>query len=190
MTVIRINRRRPVLLVSRDVDTQDMYVFALRAERIPAVSVSAFQDAVALARQTDISVVLFDVERPADWDAVSELRRELPADVPIVVLTGWVRTDGANRALAKELGCSGFLAKPVPPPVMITFCNGPRPAARGPNTLATFDQRAARRLVDSVGISAQPHFPRPKPSSSGSSRMPAAGRPVLCAADGPIRECA
>jgi CheY-like chemotaxis protein len=119
MTVIRIDRRRPVLFVSRDIDTQDMYVFALRAERIPALSVSACQDAVALARQTDISVVVFDVERPADWDAVSELRRELPADVPIVVLTGWVRTDGGNRALARQLGCSGFLAKPVPPSVMI-----------------------------------------------------------------------
>ena len=119
MTVIRINRRRPVVLVSRDVDTQDMYVIALRAERIPALSVSGFQEAVALARQTDISVVLFDVERPEDWDSVSELRRELPADVPIVVLTGWVRTDGGNRALARTLGCSGFLAKPVPPPVMI-----------------------------------------------------------------------
>jgi CheY-like chemotaxis protein len=119
MPVIRINRRRPVLLVSGDVDTQDVYVIALRAERIPALSVSGLPDAVALARQTDISVVLFDVERPADWDAVGELRRQLPAEVPIVVLTGWVRTDGRNCALARKLGCSGFLAKPVPPPVMI-----------------------------------------------------------------------
>ena len=119
MTVIRINRRRPVVLVSRDVDTQDMYVIALRGERIPALSVSGFQDVAALARQTDISVVLFDVERPADWDSVGELRRALPADVPIVVLTGWVRPDGGNRALARKLGCSGFLAKPVPPSVMI-----------------------------------------------------------------------
>jgi two-component system cell cycle response regulator DivK len=119
MTVTRINRRRPVLLVSRDVDTQDMYVIALRAERIPALSVSGCRDAVAVARQMDIAVVLFDVERPADWESVSELRRELPADVPIVILTGWVRTDGENRVLARKLGCSGFLAKPVPPPVMI-----------------------------------------------------------------------
>jgi CheY-like chemotaxis protein len=110
MTVLRLYRRRPVLLVSRDVD-----VLALRAERIPALSVDGFQDALALARQTDISVVLFGVERPADW----KVRRELPADVPIVVLTGWVRGDGANRALARQIGCAGFLAKPVPPPVMI-----------------------------------------------------------------------
>jgi DNA-binding response OmpR family regulator len=119
MTVLQLYRRRSVLLISRDVDTQDMYVLALRAERIPALSVDGFQDAVGLARQTDISVVLFDVERPADWDSVTELRRELPADVPIVVLTGWVRGDGANRALARRIGCAGFLAKPVPPPVVI-----------------------------------------------------------------------
>jgi CheY-like chemotaxis protein len=119
MTVIRRNRRRPVLLVSRDVDTQDMYVFALRGARIPALSVSGVHEAVAVARQTDIAVVLFDVERPPDWDSVRELRRELPADVPIVILTGWVRTDGEYRALARKLGCSGFLAKPVPPPIMI-----------------------------------------------------------------------
>jgi DNA-binding response OmpR family regulator len=119
MTVLHLYRRRPVLLVSRDVDTQDVYVLALRAERIPALSVDGFQDAVALARQTDISVVLFDVERPEDWKSVTELRRELPADVPIVVLTGWVRVDGGNRVLARKIGCAGFLAKPVPPPVMI-----------------------------------------------------------------------
>jgi DNA-binding response OmpR family regulator len=119
MTVFQTNRRRPVLIVSRDVDTQDLYVLTLRTERAPALSVSGFQDAVALARQTDIAAVLFDVERPADWDSVSELRRELPADVPIVVLTGLLRSDGANRALARKIGCAGFLAKPVPPSVMI-----------------------------------------------------------------------
>ena len=119
MTTPGTSRRLPVLLVSRDLETQDLYVLVLRLERIPVLGVSSCDDALALVRQTDVSAVLFDVERPSDWESVTQLRREVPAAVPIVVLTGWVRSDGANRSLAQTIGCAGFLAKPVPPDAIV-----------------------------------------------------------------------
>ena len=111
--------RGPVLVVSREFDTQDLCVRILRAERIPALAVDSAADAIALGRQTALSSVLFDVERRDDWSAVDDVRRQMPRGVPVVVLTGWVRRDGANRRLARRLGCAGFLAKPIPPPLMI-----------------------------------------------------------------------
>jgi DNA-binding response OmpR family regulator len=109
----------PVLVVSREFDTQDLCVRILRSERIAALSTDSAADAIAIGRRSAISSVLFDVEYPDDWNGIDELCRQLPPTVPVVVLTGWVRGDGANRALARRLGCAGFLAKPIPPPLMV-----------------------------------------------------------------------
>jgi CheY-like chemotaxis protein len=112
--------RIPVLIVSSDLETQDLCVMAFRVDRVPAWGVSTSQEALTLARRTGLSAVLFDVERSDHWTAAEDLRRQLSSEIPVVILTGWIRSDGANRRRARAIGCAGFLAKPVPPPVIIS----------------------------------------------------------------------
>ena len=105
--------RVPVMVVSSDSDTQDMYLVQLRSQRLPAVGVGNVDEAGALADRTEIRVVLFDVARRGDWECLASFVRQRPT-IPVVVLTGWISGDCSYRALAHDLGCAGFLGKPCP----------------------------------------------------------------------------
>jgi ActR/RegA family two-component response regulator len=100
-----------VIVLTQDLDTQDAYVLLFRMERIAAYSAESVENALMLARSIKIGIVLVDVDRPADWLAVDELRSRLPSS-RILVLSAWMRSDHADPKLARRLGCSGYLAKP------------------------------------------------------------------------------
>jgi DNA-binding NtrC family response regulator len=106
--------RVPVMVVSSDSDTQDMYLMQLRTQRVPVVGVSDADEAVAMADRHEIRVVLFDVDRHDDWECLARFVRQRPT-IPVVVLTGWISGDRSYRALAHDLGCAGFLGKPCQP---------------------------------------------------------------------------
>lgn len=101
-------RHRPVLVVSGDLDAQDLYVRMLRRRRVPAHGVAACEDAVRLTTQIHIPAFVVEINCPVDWCALRTLRRRLPA-AGIIVLSGSVRA--GHLRLARRLGC-GFLHVP------------------------------------------------------------------------------
>ena len=110
-----MTRGAPILIVSRNEPTQDAYVAALRRERIAALGVKTCGGAIAMQRHLRLWGVLLDVIAEEDWQGCVLLRRSLPAGVRLVVLTSQVAADGTFRRRARELGCSGFVARHCPP---------------------------------------------------------------------------
>jgi ActR/RegA family two-component response regulator len=101
------------LIVTRNLDVQDVYVLQMRSQRVSAFGVDTWEEAIRVCRLTPFGAVLFDVEYHHDWESVALLRQGLPQDVPIVVLSGWLAVDRTYRNLARTLGCAGFVAKPA-----------------------------------------------------------------------------
>jgi CheY-like chemotaxis protein len=116
----------PVLILSADPDTQDLYVTALRFRRRAAFGVANAEEALALADAQPGAIVV-DVRSEEDWDEIDRLRRAgYLRHVPLVVLTGWVVRDGRFRRRAALAGCAAFLAKPSPMSAVLSC-----PASRG-----------------------------------------------------------
>ena len=72
--------------------------------------------AVQTCRSRPVDVVLLDVEMPGldGWGAVEQLKRDpMPADVPVVFLTGRSAAEDVVHAL--ELGAHDFVSKPPRP---------------------------------------------------------------------------
>jgi CheY-like chemotaxis protein len=111
-------RVAPVLILSADPDTQDLYVAALRSRRRPVYGVCNAQEAVALAGVRPGAIVV-DVRSEPEWEQIDQLRESGPMRrVPIVVVTGFVLHDGRFRRRAASSGCAAFLAKPSLPDVV------------------------------------------------------------------------
>lgn len=108
------DRRRPVLIVSANPDVVDLYLLSWRSDRFAAVSVASVPDAAHLLREHAISAVVYDVSTPmSDWEACRRLIAAAEADLPLIVLTGWVDADTQQEAFA--CGCAAFVAKPASP---------------------------------------------------------------------------
>jgi CheY-like chemotaxis protein len=105
-----------VIIVSPDPDTQDLYIYGLRAERRPAYGTSGLEDTLALAAVVRPAAIVVDVRAVGDWELCRNFRREpLTREVPLVVITGYIAPSGQYRHLAGEIGCAAFLAKPSLP---------------------------------------------------------------------------
>lgn len=121
---------RPALLVSRNVDVVDLYVLALRAARVPLLSVGEIDEAVQLVRDRAVTAVVVDVADPGiDWEVCRLLRSQLPEQVPLVVLTGWIDADA--RRQASDIGCAAFVAKPASPDRLRDVIRRTRAGERG-----------------------------------------------------------
>ena len=103
-----------MLVISRDLPTEDAYVLALRSRRIAAWGVPTCGAALDLERKVRLGSVLLDVLADEDWEGCRMLRRTLPADVPLLVLTSSVAPDREFRTLARAVGCAGFIQKVCP----------------------------------------------------------------------------
>ena len=110
---LRMRSANSFLVVARDIDVQDLYVLSMREHRVSVLGVSTCEEAVRASRLARFGAVLFDVESRDDWASLAALRKRLPLEVPIVVLTGWLAVDRTYRNLAQQLGCAGFVAKPA-----------------------------------------------------------------------------
>jgi CheY-like chemotaxis protein len=108
----------PVLIVSADPDTQDLYVMALRSRRRPVYGISNAEEALALAGARPGAIVV-DVRGEEDWEQIDRLHQSGPMRrVPLIVVTGFVVRDGRFRRRAASSGCAAFLAKPSLPDVV------------------------------------------------------------------------
>ena len=101
------------LIVTRNLDVQDVYVLQMRSARVSVIGVDTCEEAIWVCRTALFGAVLFDIEYRHDWESVAHLRKDLPPDVPIVVLSGWLSADRTYHDLARSLGCAGFVAKPA-----------------------------------------------------------------------------
>jgi DNA-binding NarL/FixJ family response regulator len=111
-------RCAPVLIVSSDVHTQDVYVLHLRRLRVPAIGATTIDEAVVLLRESRVAAVLYDVVTAADWGGCALICSELPAPPKVIVLTSCVST-GAWRDKARQIGSAGFLVKPCSPDIVL-----------------------------------------------------------------------
>jgi CheY-like chemotaxis protein len=106
----------PVVILSPDLETQELYVYALRSRRRPAYGTGSLEDTLTLARHTRPAAIVVDVRQQADWQLCQALHNDSATrDVPLVALTAFVTADGRYRQLAEDAGCAAYLAKPSVP---------------------------------------------------------------------------
>jgi len=101
------------LVISRDEDVLDFYVELLRAERLPVIGVTTYEDAVTVTSLVPCGATLFDVDGNEDWASLARFQRLVAPHVPIVALSGRLNVDRSYRKLARDLGCVAFVAKPA-----------------------------------------------------------------------------
>jgi CheY-like chemotaxis protein len=124
------DRRRPVLIVSANPDTVDLYVLSLRNERNAVTSVTSADEAMPLVRDRKVSAVVVDVANPKfDWNACRQLMEAAEAGLPLIVLTGWIDQDARGQAF--DLGCAAFVAKPASPDRLRDVLQRTRAGERG-----------------------------------------------------------
>jgi DNA-binding NarL/FixJ family response regulator len=102
-----------ILIISRDEGMLDLYVEILRAQRLRVIGVGTYEEALTVIDLLPCRAALFDVAGRGDWAFLARLRKEIPPEVPIVVLSGSLKVDRTYRNLARDLGCAGFVAKPA-----------------------------------------------------------------------------
>ena len=109
-------RHAPVIVMSTDADTQDMYVYALRARRRRVYGTSSVDETITLTQDGGAAAIVLDARQRDDFVQCRRLRRHrVTSLVPIVVVSSYVTEDGRYRRLATRLGCAAFLAKPSTP---------------------------------------------------------------------------
>jgi DNA-binding NtrC family response regulator len=109
-------RHAPVLIVSSDLDTQDLYVSALRANRRATHSVATLDELLAFTRAMTVAAIVVDIRHETDWDVCAAVRQHDGAHaIPVVVISGYVAADGCYRRRAAQYGCAAFMAKPALP---------------------------------------------------------------------------
>jgi CheY-like chemotaxis protein len=98
-------------------------------------ALSGFESLTALRqRPHGYDLILLDLTMPfMDGEETFRRLREIRADVPVVLCTGFIRQEPLNRLMAG--GLSGFMRKPIAPDEMIAFVR---------STLATIKYSSSR----------------------------------------------
>ena len=106
-----------LLLVGGNRDEVEVYecglaMYGFQVETLPDVAglleaIETFQPAA----------IVLDLEfcDPAVWEVVGALQKREDPDLPVILLTAWIRADGAIRARASPMGCAAFVVKPCTP---------------------------------------------------------------------------
>jgi CheY-like chemotaxis protein len=131
-----------VLLCNLAGDDLDMYRLGLEADGFQVESVSPAPDSVpAPAHPTDI--VVLDLQPIHDgitarlpWELVPLIRRWC-RDVPVVLLTAYVRPDAATRSRARHETLAAFVAKPCPPGALASILRAVLRGERGIEALSS-----------------------------------------------------
>ncbi len=105
-----------VLLVEDDADNREICTVILEHAGYRVVQAWSGEEGVRLARGLLPAMVLMDLSLPglSGWDATRLLKEdEATRGIPVLALTAHGMP--AQRALAAEAGCAGYLVKPVAP---------------------------------------------------------------------------
>ena len=107
---------RTILLVEDHEDNRIVYRTMLEHFGYRVLLAGDGGEGVRLAREALPDLILMDVSIPVmdGWEATATLKRDpATAHIPIIALTAHALA--ADRERAQEVGCDGYLAKPVEP---------------------------------------------------------------------------
>lgn len=109
-----------VLLVEDDALLRDAFRMLLEDGGYSVVEASTAAEALSRSREISPAAILLDMGLPdrSGLDVTREMR-DMPdlADVPIIALTG--HAGSAEERACLEAGCTGYLAKPVEPSLLL-----------------------------------------------------------------------
>jgi two-component system cell cycle response regulator DivK len=105
-----------ILLVEDHEDNRIVYSTILEHFGYRVLLAADGAEGVRMARESSPDLVLMDVSIPVmdGWQATATLKADpLTARIPVIALTAHALP--ADRERAEEVGCDGYLAKPVEP---------------------------------------------------------------------------
>ncbi len=105
-----------VLLVEDNDDNRAIYRTILEHQGYRVVEALDGEEAVRRASDDPPDLILMDISIPLlnGWEATRRLKADArTARIPVIALTAHALA--ADRAMAEEVGCDGYLPKPVTP---------------------------------------------------------------------------
>lgn len=105
-----------ILLVEDNADNRDIYRTVLEHFGYDVIEAHDGEMGIRLARERGPDLILMDISIPKidGWEATRILKADPEtAGIPVIALTAHALT--SDRERAKEIGCDGYLAKPVEP---------------------------------------------------------------------------
>ena len=115
-----VTRKHTILVAEDSTEQRQLYVEVLEHAGYRVLQAGDGVEAVASVLRERPGLVQMDVTMPgtSGWNAVRALR-ENPAtcDIPIIVVTGLSAPSDRDASIAA--GCDAFLAKPVPPLLLL-----------------------------------------------------------------------
>ncbi len=105
-----------ILLVEDNEDNRTVYRLLLEHYGYRVVEATDGEEGVRRAREERPALVLMDISIPIidGWEATRILKADPDtASIPVIALTAHALP--ADRARAMEVGCDGYLAKPIEP---------------------------------------------------------------------------
>ena len=111
---------KTVLLVEDNEDNRTVYRTILEHFGYEVIEARNGEDGVRMAREDHPDLILMDISIPLidGWEATKILKGDpATSDIPIIALTAHALA--TDRAKAQEVGCDGYLAKPVEPRVVL-----------------------------------------------------------------------
>jgi CheY-like chemotaxis protein len=112
--------RGPILLVEDDADTRLAYRILLEHAGWSVDEAGDGEQALRMINGTLPSAVVVDISIPGvdGWEMTRRLKLdERTRDVPVLLVTG--HTLDEDRQRARDLGCAGYLVKPVLPSQLV-----------------------------------------------------------------------
>ena len=109
-----------VLLVEDNEDNRIIYATALRYAGYHVYEAITGTDGVHQARQNRPHLILMDISVPEldGWEATAILKADPDTKhIPVIAVTAHALPGDQERSL--EAGCDGYLAKPIPPAMLI-----------------------------------------------------------------------
>lgn len=105
-----------VLLVEDNLDNRTIYSTILRHEGFEVLTAVSGEEALEKAAGEAPDVILLDISIPGvdGWTVATRLKNgEETREIPIIAVTAHALAEHEERA--REVGCDGYLAKPVSP---------------------------------------------------------------------------
>jgi two-component system cell cycle response regulator DivK len=111
--------RGPVLVVEDDAETRLAYRALLEHAGWSVQEAGDGEQALLLAAATPPSVVVVDISIRVDgWETTRRLRLDQRTSrIPVLLVTGHALDEDRRRA--RELGCEGYLVKPISPTLLV-----------------------------------------------------------------------
>jgi DNA-binding NarL/FixJ family response regulator len=125
--------RRLVLIADQDDEERAALARLLECAGFDVVEAASGDDALALAEEGGLSLVILEVPLPrmSGYEVCRALREERGKDIPVLFLSG-ARTESYDRVAGLSLGADDYLVKPYAPDELLARVRrlvAPRPKA-------------------------------------------------------------